>query len=403
MTTLEKEVRTILKIWNFLKDSKEKVVIVYGGAGSGKSYTVAQYIIFNLCLLKKNKHILITRKTNPALRLTAYRLVKSILEQMRDTIPYEEQVSEQIIRFPLTGSTIFFRGIDNPEKLKSSEFNYIWMEEATEFTFEDYQQLRLRLRRATAGDRNQMFLTFNPVASWIQEYFFEQRKEKDTAILKTTYVDNPYLTDDYREQLLGLEKQDKAYYQIYTLGEFAVLEHIIFTNYTIEDKMPENYDEIIYGLDFGYNNPTALLEIGIKDDEIYILRELYETKLTNTELIERMKDFVRFTDAEIYCDSAEPQRIEEIRQAGFNAYPSTKEVKYGIDFVKKFPLHINSNCVNTIKEIRAYRWKEDRNGNIIDEPVKFTDHTMDAMRYAIVTHLRYLETKVLPKTSWGVF
>jgi len=396
-------VKVIPKIYDFLDGGNEKIEIIYGGAGSGKSYTVAQFIIFELCLNHKNKQILITRKTNPALRLTAYRLIRNLLEPLRGHVPIEEAFTEQTIHFPTTGATIFFRGIDNPEKIKSAEFNYIWMEEATEFTEADYQQLRLRLRRASAGDRNQMFLTFNPVTSWIQDYFFTGKKEKDVGILKTTYKDNPYLTEDYRQQLIDLEKQDKTYYQIYTLGEFATPEHIIYTHYQIEEQLPKNFDEIIYGLDFGYNNPTALLEIGVRDKEVYVLRELYESKLTNSELIARMKQFIKTPYANIYCDSAEPQRIEEIRQAGFNAYPSDKEVKYGIDFVKSLPLHISSECVNTLKEIRTYGWKQDKNSNIIDEPVKFMDHTMDALRYAVVTHLRHLDTQVLPKNSWGVF
>ena len=319
------------------------------------------------------------------------RLMKELLQEY--LIPYEDLKSEQLIRLP-NGSEILFRGIDDPEKIKSQEFNYIWMEEATEFTERDYQQLRLRLRRATAGQRNQLYMTFNPVPSWIKTYFFDERKEEDVDILHTTYLDNPFLDSEYISILEELQEQDRVYYQIYTLGEFAELKHLIYTHYELVDEVPVSFDEIIYGLDFGYNNPTACLKIGIKDQYVWVIDEIYQSHLTNADLIELLKDFVEPRHAFIYCDSAEPQRIEELRRAGFNARPSEKDVKLGIDFVKRQRLSILRKCVNTIKEIKSYKWKEDAQGEILEVPVKFMDHAMDALRYAVFTHLKRGKARV---------
>jgi len=382
---LVKQVKVIKKIYDFLERANSKVVIVYGGAGSGKSFTIAQFLIFERLLKYRNKRLLVTRKTNPSLRQSAMRLMKELLRKYE--IEFEDIKSEQLIRLP-NDSEILFRGIDDPEKIKSQEFNFIWMEEANEFTEDDYKQLRLRLRRATSKLRNQLYMTFNPVPSWIKTYFFDEHMEEDVEVLQTTYQDNPFLDKEYIDILEKLKEQDAAYYQIYTLGEFATPRHLIYTNYRIEEQAPEEFDEIIYGLDFGYNNPSACLKIGIKDQEIWIIDELYQSHLTNSDLIERLRDFVHDPSAPIYCDSAEPQRIEEIQRAGFNAWPSAKEVKHGIDFVKRQKLHILKSCTNTIKEIRSYKWKENANGDILDEPVKFLDHAMDAMRYAIYTHLK---------------
>jgi phage terminase large subunit len=373
------------KIYDFLEDSNAKINVVYGGAGSGKSYTVTQFLILERLLKYKNKHLLITRKTNPALKQTAYRLMLEWLNKFQ--IEYEERKSEQIIKLP-NGSEILFRGMDDPEKIKSSEFNYIWMEEATEFSFNDFLQLRLRLRRANAGQRNQMFLTFNPVSSWATDYFVRQEQE-DTAILKTTYKDNMmFLDQDYIKTLENLLDQDYGFYQIYTLGEIATLENQIYNNYSIVKQLPKEFDEIIYGLDFGFNNPTSCLKIGLKDDNPYIIKELYKTHLTNTDLINELENFVDNKNDEIYADSAEPARIEEISKAGFNIYPAKKEVNNGIDFLKSKKIYIFEECVNTIKEIKNYVWKTDKNGNILDEPVKFQDHAMDGMRYAVYTHTK---------------
>jgi phage terminase large subunit len=378
----ELKVQANKKIYEFLKSTNYKIYVIYGGAGSGKSYTVTQFLIARRLLRYKNKRLLVTRKYNPSLKQTAYSLMLEWLQKFK--VKYEEKKSEQLINLP-NGSEILFRGMDDAEKIKSSEFNYIWMEEATEFTMQDFLQLRLRLRRANAGQRNQMFLTFNPVSSWVTDYFLKQEQE-DVGILQTTYKDNiRFLDDDYVKALEGLANQDLSFYQIYALGQVAELKNKVYNNYVVVKDLPSSYDEIIYGVDFGYNNPSVILEIGIKDGNIYIIKELYKTHLTNSELIEEMKTFVH-ANSDVYADSAEPQRIKEIEEAGFNIYAAKKEVKNGIDFLKRKKIYIHENCTNTIEEIKNYKYKEDRQGNVLEEPVKFKDHAMDAMRYAVYTH-----------------
>ena len=387
---MEAKVRVIRKIYSFLKKcEKQKEVIVYGGAGSGKSYTVAQFLIIEKLLSNRNKRLLVTRKYNPSLRVTTWQLIHEMLNELG--VPYLENKTEQVLQLPRRNE-IYFRGLDDAEKIKSSEFNYIWMEEATEFDYEDYLQLKLRLRRAT-NSVNQMFLTFNPVAGWTQKQFFKQEND-DVAILHTTYVDNPFLDSEYTKMLEYLKEQDETYYQIYTLGQFAILKNKVYNNYVIVKDVPAKFDEIVYGLDFGYNNPTACLKIGIKDDDIYILDELYETHLTNEDLIEKLKDFIDNRYDEIYSDT-EPDRIKEIERAGFNiraAKKAKQKVANGIDLLKRKKIYIHENCTNTIEEIKNYKYKEDRQGNVLEEPVKFKDHAMDAMRYACEYFMAYDET-----------
>lgn len=378
------------KIYDFLENSDFKVNVIYGGAGSGKSYTVTQFLILDRLLNRRNKRLLVTRKTNTALIQTAYRLFLEWLENFE--IRYDERKSKQTIFLP-NKSEIVFRGMDDPEKIKSSEFNYIWMEEATEFTLEDYLQIKLRLRRAT-NDKNQMYLTFNPVRSWATDYFLK-KEDKEINILHTTYLDNlRFLDDDYVKTLEDLVNQDLSFYQIYTLGEVSELKNKVYNNYVIIKDVPTKFDEIVYGLDFGYNNPTACLKVGIKDDNIYIIKELYETHLTNEDLIEKLKNFVDNRYDEIYSDT-EPDRIKEIERAGFNiraAKKAKQKVANGIDLIKRKKIYIHESCINTIDEIKNYKYKEDSKGNILDEPVKFKDHAMDAMRYAAEYFMNYDET-----------
>jgi len=381
------EIKTIKKIYDFLEQTKSKTVIVYGGAGSGKSYTVALFLIEKF-LHESNKHFLITRKTNPSLKLTSYALMLNFLSEIG--VPFELNKSEQVIQF--NKNVMVFRGMDDPEKIKSAEFNYVWMEEATEFSLDDYRQLTLRLRRYT-NSRNQMYLTFNPLkTTWLYKEFFAQSKE-DTAILKTNYKDNPFLSTEYIETLEGLKNEDETYYKIYALGDFASPEGTIYANFDIVHA--PKCDQVIYGIDFGYNNPSAVLKIGIKDGEYFIMDEIYQTRLTNAELIERLKTFV--DRSPVYADAAEPNRIEEIRQAGFNIYAADKSVKDGIDCVKRQKLHIDPKCVNTLKEIEGYKWRQDKDGNSLDDPVKYMDHAMDALRYALYTHSKGLNNEIVFK------
>ena len=392
------KVKVIEKIYRFLQQARAKEVVVYGGAGSGKSYTVAQFLIIDKLLSQRNKYLLVARKYNPSLRLTSYRLILDVLNKLN--VPYIEHKVDQTIELPRR-NVIFFRGIDEPEKIKSAEFNYIWMEEATEFEYGDYLQLKLRLRRATET-KNQMYLTYNSLDGWTKKQFYD-RVDSDVEVLHTWYVDNPFLDEEYVQTLEKLIEQDEAFYRIYALGEYAEIKNKIYSNYTITNEVPTAFDEIIYGLDFGYNNPTACLRIGLKDGNIYILDELYERYKTNQELIEMLRDFITEPNAPVYCDSAEPQRIQELIQAGYYAMPSDKSVKDGIDFIKRHKIYISENCANTIKEIESYKWREDKEGNLLEEPVKFMDHTMDALRYAVYTHMYHAGTKIFDKQEWGVF
>ncbi len=374
------KIRIIGKFDGFFVDNRNKEVLVsYGGAGSGKSYSTAQHIILR-ALEEKGKRFLITRKTLPALRMSCLQLVKDLLSEYE--IPYEfnKSVSEMWIG----DNQILFKSLDNPEKIKSSEFNYVWAEEATELTHQDYLQLRLRLRRKNEL-KNQLIMTLNPIDQfhWIRTQILDT-PGGETASLQSNYKMNPFLPDEYIEQLEGLAEIDENYYRIYALGEWGVLQNLIYPNWDVVDRMPENYDEIVYGLDFGYVNPTALLEIRIKENEIWVREIIYQSHLTNAELIDLLKEKID-RNVSIYADSAEPQRIEEIYQAGFNVYSSEKDVSFGINRVKQYKIHILEDSVNLIKEIRSYKWKEDKEGRILEEPVKFNDHAMDAMRYALAS------------------
>ena len=365
-------------VFDKLLKAEHPIIVCVGGARSSKSYSVAQLLIKRM-LEEKNKNFLILRKTRPSLKLSAYKLFMDLIKDYGIFKRDDLNMSDLIYHYKT--NYIVFTSIDDPEKIKSTDWNYIWLEEANEFTYDDFTILKLRLSTKT-DTMNQIILTKNPVdeMGWIHQRL---EKEPEVTIIESTHKDNPFLSKEYRKMLNDLKNIDQTFYKIYTLGQYAQLTNQIYTNWDIISFLGA-FEETIYAVDFGFNNPTALLEINIKDGEYYERELLYETHLTNQDLIGKLKTLIR-PDYTIYADSAEPARIEEISRAGFDIRPANKSVKDGIDFVKSQRIHINKNSSNLIAEKRGYKYKEDRNGNVLEDPVKFRDHLMDCERYAIYT------------------
>ena len=353
---------------------------LYGGAGSGKSVFAAQKNVIRAST-QPGHRILVARKIARTLRGSCFALCREVCANMR--IPVQVNKTEMLITFP-NGSEIIHSGLDDVEKLKSIHgVTSIWAEEATELARTDFTQLDLRLRGATPGYK-QFILTYNPIDTfhWIKEDHHD-KTNANRLILKTTFRDNAFIDADYRDVLNAIS--DKNYSRIYKDGNWGMPEEgLIYTHYTVCDY-PQTIDSTIYGLDFGYNNPSALVRVDIYDGANYASEQLYRSHLTTPDIIDILKPIVGKNT--VYCDSAEPDRITELRKAGIRAKPAKKDVSLGIDHVKRSPLYICGESPNLIKELRVYKWRENRDGELKDrEPLKFMDHAMDAMRYAIFTN-----------------
>ena len=359
------------------------IVVNVGGARSGKSYSILQLLLQKF-LTEDKKEILIARKTLPSLRLTAY---KVFIDLLQDYGYYSKCIHNKTnLTVKYKNSTVYFLSVDDPEKVKSTEFNYTFLEEANEFTYNDFMILWTRMSAPTPESQpNRMYLALNPSDefSWVHQKISNWT---DAQIIHSTYLDNPFLSPAYRKQLEDLKDIDPELYQIYALGEYATLSNIIYKNHVIDRTFPKRFHDEFYGLDFGYNYPAAMVHVGNADGELYEREILYQTHLTNPELIELMDECGVNKKIPIYADSAEPKSIEDLYKAGYNIHPANKQVMDGIKTVKQHKIHIHHESANLIKERRTYKWRQDKNGNNLDEPVKFNDHCMDAERYAIHTH-----------------
>jgi phage terminase large subunit len=278
--------------------------------------------------------------------------------------------------------------------------DYIWINEIPEIREDDYDESMRRLRGGRAKYA-QMICDFNPIGrmSWVYKRFFEQNFGNPRKLKYTIFDNHPnFLNSDKGrasiEILRRMKEKDPNQYKIYFLGEWGDLKGIIFS-WDIQPLPTEDfnwYDEIWYGLDFGYSvDPAALVRIYRKAIEFWLEEVIYETGLTNQDLARRMHMKGVDPAAPIYCDSAEPKSIEEIRREGFNAKPASKgpdSVKAGIDYLKSLRIHIVDGSENISKEQKSHTWAKDKDGNDLNVPVDFNDHAMSASRYGIWTHMK---------------
>ena len=368
-------------------EAQSQIIVNRGGARSSKSYSIAQKYTHSL-LMGREQKLLVVRKALPSLKLSTLKTFKHLFYKWG--VHNRVQEAKVSLDYTFKDNWLHFGSVDDPEKIKSTEWTQIWMEEANEFTYEDFIQLKLRLSAANKDGRNQLTMSLNPadMFSWVKTKVVDASSE-DVIEIQSTYKDNPYLDADYISILNRLEEQDPNLHRIYALGEWGKLDNLIYPNWVSVDTIPFGKDETIYGLDFGFNNPTALMRISMVDGVPYEQELLYRTGLTNSQLIDRLKILIPDRKKYLYADCAEPQRIQEIKQAGFNIHPANKAVNKGIDFVQSFPkICIVKTSENLIKEKRSYSWKTDKDGTVYDEPVEYNDHLIDAERYALYTHFK---------------
>jgi phage terminase large subunit len=337
---------------------------------SSKTYSIAQMFIQRL-LNEQNKVLTISRKTLPSLKLTVMRDFFEILTNLEIYDPSCHNKTESTYR--IGSNLIEFISMDDPQKKRGSKRDYLWLNEANELTWEDFFQLNVRLEQ-----NGQVFIDYNPSDEnhWIYEKLLDNEKRAgQITFIKSTYKDNTFLGADQIAEIEYLKGTDENYWKIYGLGERGQHKGQIYGVWDTVDNMPDpsGYD-VFYGLDFGFNVPTALVRCYLTDGRILFLEEcLYQSNLTNQDLITILKGTITGRSP-IYCDAAEPQRIVELQRAGFNAKPADKSVKDGIDRVKRLKINVTKASVNILKERANYKYKEDANGNILDEPVKFNDH-----------------------------
>ena len=359
-----------------VKECKSKIQVHQGGTRSGKTYSILTALI-ELCHKNSGLVITICRKTFPALRATAMRDFFEILNN--EDIYNPDLHNKSDATYQLWGNMVEFISIDQPQKVRGRKRDVLFINEANEINLEDWRQLLLR----TTG---RVLLDYNPSDEfhWIYE---EVIPREDAEFFRTTYKDNPFLPESVVMEIERFRTADENFWKVYGLGERGTSQATIFTHVKEINQIPNEFKLLNIGLDFGYtNDPTAIVRV-YTDGHGFAVDELcYATRLTNSDISKVLRDNQVDRSDVVICDSAEPKSIDEIHAHGFNTHGARKgkdSVKNGIQFLHSRPLLVTARSVNLIRELRNYKWKEDKNGKQLNEPVDNFNHAIDAMRYAI--------------------
>lgn len=373
-------------VFSQLLRAESRYVISQGGTSSSKTYSMLQ-LLYLIAFKKQGVHISVVSETLPHLKRGAMRDFFKIL--ITDKL-YSEKYHDKTNNIYMVGnSMIEFFSADSGDKVRGARRDYLFINECNNVSFETYNQLEVRTK-------NQIYLDYNPSHEfWVHEYLL--KPEIEHTFIKSTYKDNPYLDANIVKSIESRRYTDLNWWRVFGEGELGFSESLIFTHWRQTKNIPDG--NVAYGLDFGYNHPTALVKVTEHDGKFYAEQLIYESHLTNQQLIERLKQLNINRSAEIFADYSRPESIREIYLAGFNIKDANKDVKKGIDSVKSKELYIHENSIDLIKELRSYSWKKDRNEKMLEEPIKTMDDGCDALRYCIHTWKEPQITFMKPKIA----
>lgn len=378
----------------YLQDYSKRYEIYYGGAGSGKSKFVSQKLVYKA--MQSLRKILVLRKVNRTTKNSTFQILQDTLSEWK-LLPYcKVNKTDFSIMLP-NGSQFICIGLDDQEKLKSIVgLTDAWLEEATEFTQNDFNQVDLRIRERV--DASQIILSFNPVskANWCFLQFFREDPTLDAFragcnIVHTNYLDNKFLPEEYIKSLLLLETTNPVFYKIYALGEFGSLDKLVYNNWqSIEFDYTQIKGKRCLGLDFGYTNDPTALTCSIVDDEnkrLYVYQTWGGTGYLNDQIAKKLIE-LGYGRSTIIADSAEAKSIDEIKLAGVRRIlPATKgpgSILQGIQRVQQYEIIVHPSCTELIEELQNYSWTKDKATNeYINKPVDKFNHYLDALRYSL--------------------
>lgn len=368
--------------------NKDRYQVCWGGAGSSKSHKVARVVL--LRILKEKHNFLIVRKVDRTIKRSVFALIKALISQWGLSKEFGINLTDKTIVYKPTGSQIIFSGLDDVEKLKSIEgVTSIWVEEATELLQEDFEQLDLRLR-GDHGVLKQITLTLNPISEqhWIKRIFFDEPMD-GVFTLKTTYLDNQFIDDDYKMVLENKKVTNPRFYNIYALGNWGTAEGLIFNNVTTRLIREDDIRglDCVQGLDFGYtNDPSAFVQsyIDTKNKKLYVYDGFYKKGMSNEAIAAKMKALLVHRH-KTTGDSAEPKSIDSLSSKGIRikgAMKGADSIRSGIDFLLDYEIIVNAHLVEFMTEFNNYAWMIDKNNKTTNKPVDDFNHFIDALRYS---------------------
>ena len=356
-------------------DKGANVVIHKGGTGSGKTYEIMMYLLFEVLTRQPNQVITVVSESHPHLKIG---VIRYMLEMTKRTGLFNVEYwnkSESVFTYPYTGSILEFFSADRISKALGARRDWLYGNEVNSLSKDVWDELARRSERIIAD--------FNPTQQfWIEEW---ARGYENVRFIKSNYKDNAYLSDTERRRIERRAEIDANFKRIHVDVEYGVYEGLIFEQFTLIDQMPEG--QSVYGMDFGFTaDPTTLIRVVETGEAFYVDELIYQTGMLNRDIIRQMEALgIKKHSDKIIADSAEPKSIHEIHLAGFNINGAQKgqdSIRSGIDRLKSKQLYVTKRSINLIKELRNYSWELDKSGNQTNRPIDAFNHGIDALRYA---------------------
>lgn len=361
-------------LYSLNRNSRKKKNVNQGGTSSAKTYTILQ-VLFDIAMEEQGVVITIAGQDIPNLKAGAIRDSKTIVNS---SIAIQQAIesynkSDRIYEFK-NGSIMEFNSYDDEQDAKSGKRDYLFVNEANGIPYEVYFQLSIRTRKRE-------YIDYNPTAKfWVHERLIGS---DDVNLFISDHRHNQFLSKEQHEEIESIP--DEELWKVYARGLTGQIRGLIYPKWGLVDELPDI--DTVYGLDFGYNHKTALLEIGQEGKNLYWDERIYQSELTIGDLIQQMDEVGISKKKPIYADHAAPDKIEDIRRSGYTIFKANKDVTNGIDFVKRNSLWVTKRSGGIRKEIISYKWKE-KDGVPLDEPIKFLDDAMDAGRYGSYSHYK---------------
>jgi PBSX family phage terminase large subunit len=401
--------------YSFWKNSDKYLYkVLKGGRNSSKSSHISIRIIYDL--MKKPVNALVVRKVGNTLETSVYEQLIWAIEHLGVSEYWDVKKSPLQLKYIPRGNKILFRGADKPEKIKSiktSKFPIatLWIEELAEFKTEEEVQTIVNsiIRAELPGNlKYSIFYSYNPPKrkqNWVNKKYDTQFISDNTFVHHSTYVDNPYVSQAFREEAEEVKKRNEYKYRHEYLGEPIGSGIVPFSNLEfrkITDDEIKRFDNIKQGIDWGYAaDPFSFVRLHYdkKRRRIYFIDEYYGVKLSNREVVEWIKK-KGYNDFKIIADSAEPKSIAELKSYGIKITGAKKgpgSVEYGekwLDDLEEIVID-PKRTPNIAKEFESIDYQVDKDGNIKSKLEDKDNHTIDATRYALERDMSFSKIEFL--------
>lgn len=352
----------------------ERTIVNQGGTSSGKTYTTLQ-VIFALCMEERRVATIVAQDV-PNLKAGAFRDAQTIYnnsELLRTFFPTINKGDREFRG--VNGSLIEFKSYADAQDAKSGKRDILFVNEADGIEYDVFWQLAIRTKE-------KVFIDYNPTARfWVHDKVIGT---ENTLLIITDHRHNPFLSEEQHNRIEHIDDEDLWW--VYARGKTGQIRGLVFSKWQIVDKLPTDLKKEGRGIDFGFvNDPSAIVHAGLAHGCLYVDCELYETGMDNLALAKVLKDNGCNMYSVIMADSAEPKSIAEINNTGgLHVRPTTKgadSIRNGLQILTRYPLRVTRRSVGLIKELKSYKWKQDKSGEQLNEPIDAYNHAIDALRY----------------------